>query len=187
MYRISSTALVTLIITLVIALISAISLVGCGGPAETFVGGMAAGSALSNTLDGAQRDLDARQAKLITERSQTLDQFEQANDDAEKLVLQARVGALTKQIEQNAGLSSGVKIADNAMETDWNDPEVVGGWITAGIMTLGYYLKNRKNTSLTQLLTSYQEGIEKFKAKSDPEAAEKIYTYIGERKQINGV
>lgn len=174
---------------LILTLISLIAVTGCSGTGhvETFGAGVATGSVLSNTFDGAQADLDKRQAQLIAARSGILDQMEQANSDAEKTVLQAKVDALEKKIEQTVSLQSGVKLAGDAMNTDWTDPQATAPWISTGIMTLLLALRERKNFTISKVLTAYQEGVEKFKAQSEPATAEKLYADIKNRKKLNGV
>lgn len=172
---------------IVMALFLILTLPGCTGHAESFGAGLATGSAVTHTLEGAQKDLQVRQANLIAERQAILDQLESANSDVEKLAMQAKVDALEKQLQQTASISTGVLIADKVSRTDWTDPDQAAPWLLTAITTAYGYLVTRKKKSLSELLTAVNEGVEKFKAQSEPVVADKLYADIKERKKLNGV
>lgn len=160
---------------------------GCTGHAESFGAGVVTGSAVTHTLEGAQADLTERQAKLIAQRSAILDDLENTNDDVQRLAMQAKIDALTKQLDLAAAAKTGLTVGEKALATDWTDPESAAPWILTGVAALFGFLTDRKKRSLAQVLTAVNEGVEKFKAQSDPRQADQLYESIKERKQLNGV
>jgi len=175
------------ILLITIIFLTSLLFSGCAGGTESFIAGTAAGAGLSHTFDGARADLDARRQQLLTAQQQALDDLESATDQAAKAASQARIAALQKQLELNAGLQSSVDIGREALATDWTDLNQTAPWINSGVMALLWYLTKRKNKSLSGLLKAFGEGVEKYKAVSDPAQARRLYDIIGERKKINNV
>ncbi|RKY06891.1 MAG: hypothetical protein DRP56_06625 [Planctomycetota bacterium] len=164
-----------------------LAVAGCTGHAESFGAGVATGSAVTHTLQGAQADLTERQAALIAQRDATLDQLESTNEDVQRLDLQARVDALTRQLESATAAQTGITVGKRALATDWTDPDQAAPWILTGVAAVFGFLTDRKKRSLNQILTAVNEGVEKFKAQSDPRDADRLYDTIKDRKQLNGV
>lgn len=141
-------------------------------------GGVAAGGALSNTLQGAEKDLEAREQKLIEAYNQgveqgasveTLDQLEQAIYD-------------TRQARKTT--SGGKRLLD----IDWNDPTQVGTGITL-IGTLAYgWLKRKELAKGMKDLTrtkkkneGLEAGINKFCGTHDKQVAGELHDTVKEK------
>ena len=161
--------------------------VGCDGGAGTFIGGAATGAAASNTIAGLQADLDKQRQILLDEQAEILARLENTNDSVERAALEAENAALKKRLELIASASTGVDITEKAIETDWTDLNQSAPWINSVVMALLLYLTDRKKRNISQILTAVNEGVEKYKAVSQPDEAQKLYKTIKERKQINGV
>lgn len=132
----------TLIFCLIVVALfcAAMALSGC----ESFSAGVATGAGVTHTLEGVQRDLDARQAGLVAERTAILDQIAAANSDAEKLVLTAQVDALQKQIDTLIAADAAVELTQTAAATDWKDPNQVAPWVSSAAAALVWFLAGKK-------------------------------------------
>lgn len=178
---------ILIIIITAVSFLTASILNGCDGGAGTFLGGAATGAATANTIAGIQADLEAQRQRLLAKQSAILARLEQTNDIAERAVLEAENAALRKKLELNTATSTGIDLAGKATETDWTDLNETFPWINSGVMALFLFLTDKKKRNLSQLLVAVNEGIEKYKAISQPDQAQQLYEAIKERKQINGV
>jgi len=160
-----------------------------GGCTETgmLVGGAAAGAAASQTAAGIEADLEAQQEALLARQVETIKKLEASNDLAETAALEAEIAALKKKLEINASAQVGVQLGRKAMGTDWKDPTEYAPWVVSVIATGLGYLQRKEKVKLSTVLTAVNEGVEKYKAQTDPVTANKLYETIKERKTKNGV
>jgi len=160
---------------------------GCTPTGGAFAGGAAAGGALSQTFAGAQKDLTARQQQLLAELKANVEQLETATDETDKEILIAKNAALKKKIEQVETMQQGVAVVGQAAKTDWADPSSIGLLATNTITAVMWLLNKRKADATQVKLTAEKEGVEKFKAISQPEIANALYLAIKDRKDKSGV
>jgi hypothetical protein len=174
-------------LTATVLFLLAVSALGCSTPAGTFLAGGGVGAAASNTLAGISADLEAQRQKAIAEQQAAIAKLENATDEVEKQALQATIDAQGKKITNLADTQAGVGLAKEALMTDWTDLEALAPWILGAIGLFFGGGEKLKGAKLGKLLTAYKDGVEKYKAVSDPVAAQKIYETIAERKKIEGV
>jgi hypothetical protein len=160
---------------------------GCTPTSGAFAGGAAAGGALSQTFAGAQKDLQTRQQQLLAELQENVKQLEAATDETDKEILIAKNAALKKKIEQVETMQQGVTVAEQAVKTDWTNPESIGLMATTAIAAVIAYLNKRKGDATQKQLTAVDEGVTKFKALSQPEVAQQLYLAIHDRKVKAGL
>lgn len=150
---------------------------GCGSSLLDVGGGMALGSALSNTMTGAEKDLEAREAKLIELYNKGVEDGAQKEylDQIEKEIYDTRLGKQTLQTgKQLLGI-------------DWKDPKETGGAI-GGIAALAYaYIKRKDLVSMTKKYKSHKQGAEKFMRENNNDTGTKLYQDIGKARQKNKV
>lgn len=142
-----------------------LSIAGCGSPLFDVGSGVAIGGALSNTITGVEKDLEAREAKLIERynkgvadgvKRETLDQIEKDIYDTR----------LDKQT-----LSTGKKL----FSVDWQDPKAAGGGISL-IASLAYaYYKRKDLLAMTKRNTGLEKGLSRVKGEAEPTLAKKIH------------
>ena len=147
---------------------------GCGSELANIGGGFAAGGALSNTMTGAEKDLEVREEMLIERynkgvadgvKRETLDQIE-------KDIYDTRLGKQT--------LSTGKKL----FSVDWQDPKAAGGGISL-IASLAYaYYKRKDLIDMSKKYKSHKQGAAKFMREN---AGEKLYDNIAEARKINKI
>ena len=138
---------------------------GCGSELANIGGGFVAGGALSNTITGAEKDLEAREEMLIERynkgvadgvKRETLDQIE-------KDIYDTRLGKQT--------LSAGKKL----FSVDWQDPKAAGGGISL-IASLAYaYYKRKDLLAMTKKNIGLEKGINRVKGEAAPELAKSIH------------
>ncbi len=138
---------------------------GCGSELANFGGGIIAGGALSNTMTGAEKDLEAREAKLIELYNKGVADGAQREylDQIEKDIYDTRLGKQT--------LSTGKKL----FNVDWQDPKAAGGGISL-IATLAYaYYKRKDLLAMTKKNTGLEKGLSRVKGEAEPELAKRIH------------
>ena len=149
---------------------------GCGSEAANIGLGAAVGGALSNTMTGAEKDLEAREAKLIELYNKGVEDGAQREylDQIEKDIYDTRLGKQT--------LSTGKEL----LGVDWSKPKEAGGAISL-IATLAYgFLKRKDLLAMSKKYKSHKQGTEKFSRKN-PEKAAEIYDDVGEARVRNKV
>ncbi len=138
---------------------------GCGSELANFGGGIVAGGALSNTMTGAEKDLEAREAKLIELYNKGVEDGAQREylDQIEKDIYDTRLGKQT--------LSTGKKL----LSVDWQDPKAASGGISL-IATLAYaYYKRKDLLAMTKKNTGLEKGLNRVKGEAEPELAKRIH------------
>ena len=148
-----------------------------GGCSEGLLvgGGVAAGSALSNTLAGAEKDLEVREQQLIELYNQGVEQ----GMEVEKLE------QLKQQIYDIRLAKQTIKEGKGFLDVDFSDPKQTGGAISLAIM-LGYSWLKRKELSKTmgelhrtqKKSTATDEAINKFTGTHDPQIAGELHDII---------
>ncbi|KKM76088.1 hypothetical protein LCGC14_1383700 [marine sediment metagenome] len=138
---------------------------GCGSELANIGGGIVAGGALSNTMTGAEKDLEAREAKLVELYNKGVEGGAQREylDQIEKDIYDTRLGKQT--------LSTGKKL----FSVDWQDPKAAGGGISL-IATLAYaYYKRKDLLAMTKKNTGLEKGLNRVKGEAEPELAKRIH------------
>ena len=127
-------------------------------------GGLGAGAALSNTLQGAEKDLEQREQQLIELYNQG------AEDGMEKQVLDQ----IEQSIKDTRLTRQTLDTGKGLLDVDWNDSKDVGGAV-GGLAALAMLWMRRKDKKKTVAL---EEGISKFEGTSDPETAAKLHDIV---------
>ena len=138
---------------------------GCGSPLLDVGSGIIAGGALSNTMAGAEKDLEVREAGLIELYNKGVEDGAKKEylDQIEKDIYDTRLGKQT--------LSTGKKL----FNVDWQDPKAAGGAISL-IATLAYgYIKRKDLLKMTKRNTGLEKGINRVKGEAEPELAKRIH------------
>lgn len=150
---------------------------GCGSELANIGGGIAVGGALSNTMAGAERDLEIREAKLIEFYNQGVEDGAQKEylDQIEKDIYDTRLGKQT--------LSTGKTL----LGIDWKDPKEAGGAIGL-IGTLAYaYIKRKDLIKVGKKYKSHKQGAAKFMRENNDGTGKKLYDNIAEARKTNKV
>lgn len=150
---------------------------GCGSPLLNMGGGMAAGGALSNTMTGLEKDLDAREAKLIELYNKGVEDGAQKEylDQIEKDIYDTRLGKQT------------VATGKQLLGIDWKDPKETSGAI-GGIAALAYaWFKRKELREVAKKYKSHKQGAEKFMRENNDGIGQKLYQDIGEARARNNV
>lgn len=153
-----------------------LSVGGCGSPLLDIGGGVAAGSLLSNTMTGMEKDLEVKEAKLIELYNKGVEDGAQKEslDQIEKDIYDTRLAKQT------------VKTGKELLGVDWNDPKETGGAIFS-IGALAYaYIKRRGMAEMSKKYKSHKQGEDRFKI-NNPDKAKELYANIGEARTINKV
>ena len=147
------------------SLIVLLLVAGCGSSLLDVGSGIVAGGALSNTMAGAEKDLEAREAKLIELYNKGVEDGAQEEylDQIEKKIYDTRLGKQT--------LSTGKKL----FSVDWQDPKAAGGGISL-IASLAYaYYKRKDLLVMTKRNTGLEKGINRVKGEAEPQLAKSIH------------
>ena len=147
-----------------ISIVFVLFLAGCGPDALLVGGGAAAGGALSNTLQGAEKDLEARELRLIELYNQGV------KDGAEVETLEG----LKQQIRDTQLTRETVDTGKGLLDIDWTDSKDVGG-AAGGLVALAMLWLNRKQK---KQITGRDEAISKFCGTSEPETASKLHDIV---------
>ena len=150
---------------------------GCGSELANIGGGIVAGGALSNTMTGAEKDLEAREAKLIELYNKGVEDGAQREylDQIEKDIYDTRLGKQT--------LSTGKKL----FSVDWQDPKAAGGGISL-IATLAYaYYKRKDLLAMGKKYKSHKQGAAKFMRENNDDTGKKLYENIADARLVNKV
>ena len=150
---------------------------GCGSPLLNMGGGMAAGSVLSNTMTGLEKDLEVRETKLIELYNKGVEDGAQKEylDQIEKEIYDTRLGKQT------------VATGKQLLGIDWQDPKETSGAI-GSIALLAYgYIKRKQLLDMAKKYKSHKQGAAKFMRKNNDEAGKKLYGNIAEARKINKV
>lgn len=138
---------------------------GCGSELANIGGGIAAGGALSNTIAGAEKDLEVREAKLVELYNQGVENGAQKEylDQIEKDIYDTRLGKQT------------VKTGKQLLGIDWKDPKQTGGGIGL-IATLVYgYIKRKELLAMAKRNTGLEKGLNRIKGEAEPALAKSIH------------
>jgi hypothetical protein len=147
-----------------IAVVLVLFIAGCGSESLLIGGGMAAGGALSNTLAGAEKDLEAREIALIELYNQGVADGA-AVETLEGLKQQIRDTQLTREsVETGKGL----------LDVDWTDSKDVGGAV-GGLAALALLWYNRKQKAQ---IAGRDEAISKFEGISEPAVASQLHEIV---------
>lgn len=150
---------------------------GCGSSLLDVGGGMAAGGALSNTITGAEKDLEVREAKLIELYNKGVEDGAQKEylEQIEKEIYDTRLGKQT--------LDTGKQL----LGIDWKNPKQTGGAIGLVSTLLYGYIKRKDLLEMTKKYKSHKQGAEKFMRENNNNTGQKLYQDIGEARQKNKV
>ncbi len=149
---------------------------GCGSELANIGGGIVAGGALSNTITGAEKDLETREAKLIELYNKGVEDGAQKEylDQIEKDIYDTRLGRQT--------LSTGKEL----LGIDWKDPKETGGAIGL-IATLAYgYIKRKELLDIGKKYSAAKVGMDKFR-NENPEKAAELYNDVGEARKAKKI
>ena len=138
---------------------------GCGSPLLDVGSGVAIGGALSNTITGAEKDLEARETKLIELYNKGVEDGAQREylDQIEKDIYDTRLDKQT--------LSTGKEL----LGIDWSKPKEAGGAIGL-ISTLVYgYIKRKDLLAMTKKNAGLDKGLSRVKGEAEPALAKKIH------------
>jgi len=166
-----------LIVVVILALGVLVFAGGCGSPLLDVGTGVAVGGALSNTMAGVEKDLEARETKLIELYNKGVEDGAQKEylDQIEKDIYDTRLGKQT------------VETGKQLLGMDWNDPKETGGAI-GGIVALAYaYIKRKDLVNMTKKYKSHKQGAEKFMRENNDGTGKKLYENIGEARTHNKV
>lgn len=150
---------------------------GCGSELANIGGGIVAGGALSNTMTGMEKDLEAHEAKLIELYNQGVEDGAQKEylDQIEKDIYDTRLGKQT--------LSTGKEL----LGIDWQNPKEAGGAIGL-LTTLAYgYIKRKDLLNMTKKYKSHKQGAAKFMRENNDGTGQKLYDNIAEARKENKV
>ncbi len=149
---------------------------GCGSELANIGGGIVAGGALSNTITGAEKDLEAREAKLIELYNKGVEDGAQKEylDQIEKDIYDVRLGKQT--------LSTGKEL----LGIDWQNPKEAGGAISL-IATLAYgFIKRKDLIAMGNKYSAAKIGMDKFRNENPDKAAE-LYNDVGEARKAKKI
>ena len=159
-----------------ILVIAILFVAGCGSPLLDVGTGIIAGGALSNTIAGAEKDLEAREAKLIERYNKGVEIGAQKEylDQIEKEIYDTRLGRQT--------IDTGKKL----LSIDWKDPKQTGGAIGL-IATLAYgYIKRKDFIKLDGKYSAAKIGMDKFR-NENPDKAKELYDDVGDARKAKKV
>ena len=127
-----------------------------GGCTEALLlgGGVAAGGALSNTIAGAEKDLEAREQKLIDDYNKGVEQGmkKESLDQIEQDIIDTRLAKQT--VSEGKGL----------LNVDWKDPKQTGPAVGTAIALAYAWLNRKKRITTETALKEVVIGGEGFKA-----------------------
>lgn len=138
---------------------------GCGSELANIGGGIAVGGALSNTMAGAEKDLEIREAKLIELYNKGVEDGAQKEylNQIEKDIYDVRLGKQT------------IKTGKQLLGIDWKDPKQTGGGIGL-IATLVYgYIKRKDLLAMTKKNAGLEKGLNRVKGEAEPTLAKSIH------------
>jgi len=161
---------------LIVTAILMLGLCGCGSPLLDVGSGVAVGGALSGTIAGMEKDLEAREAKLVELYNKGVEAGAQKEDldDIEEALYDVRLGKQT------------VETGKELLGIDWKDPKETGGAIGL-IATLAYgFLKRKDFLEMAKKYKSHKQGSEKFMRENNDKGKE-LYTDISEARHANKV
>jgi TolA-binding protein len=168
---------------------------GCGSETATGAilgaGAVAGGNAI---VEGTRVELDKKEAAILARRSEILKQLEASTDQLEIAQLQAENESLQKKLSDIQTGRTAVDIGDQALKTNWTDPEAITGFATTAIAAVLAEYFRRKNKITEQKLevvdTKYgatKSGINKYLAETPPEQSKVLYETIGEARKEAGI
>lgn len=160
-----------------ILVIAILFVAGCGSPLLDVGSGVAIGGALSNTITGAEKDLEARETKLIELYNKGVEDGAQEEylDQIEKKIYDTRLGKQT--------LSTGKEL----LGVDWKDPTEAGSAIGL-IGTLAYaFIKRKELLAVGKKYKSHKQGAAKFMRENNDGTGKKLYDNIAEARKTNKV
>ncbi len=160
-----------------ILVIAILFVAGCGSPLLDVGTGIGIGGALSNTVTGAEKDLEVREAKLIELYNKGVEDGAQEEylDQIEKKIYDTRLGKQT--------LSTGKEL----LGIDWKDPKQTGGGISL-IASLAYaYYKRKDLLAMSKKYKSHKQGAAKFMRENNDGTGKKLYDNIAEARKTNKV
>jgi len=145
-----------------------LGLIGC--TAETGAAAVA-GGALSHTLAGVEADIAAEKERLLLESA--------GASELEKEILE-------KKIQLMEDLQYGIGIGKQAVETNWTDPEAVGGIAGTAIGVLAaWYFRNQNKTNRKKY-EAHKVGAERV-MRSNEKIASELYEAIGHEREVRGI
>ena len=142
---------------------------GCGTEEAAYVSG---GAALSHTLAGAKADIAAKKERLLIESA--------AVSEIEK-------EAYTRKIEMLTEIEKGVEIGEQALTTDWSNPESVGGIVGTVLAGALAWFYRKKGIESSTKYKAHKEGAERFMRSHPRELSTELYDSIGEAKAKNSI
>jgi hypothetical protein len=178
-------------VVILIALLSACGFM-TGGCLET-AGPAAAGFAASETLQGIEADLKAREQAALDEYESAVEQIELAASEAEKKAAQAKAEAAAQEIKIARTGQDAIQTFRKTQEQDWSSPEgIIAGLLGLGVTGYGVYERFRRKEVDRERKTERSdreailEGLQKFLAQTEPETAERLRQEINEKRKQAG-
>ena len=141
---------------------------GCGSPLLDVGSGVAIGGALSNTMTGAEKDLEAREAKLIELYNKGVEDGAQREylDQIEKDIYDTRLG------------KQAVKTGKELFGIDWQNPKEAGGAISSIALLVYGFIKRKDLLAMTKKNAGLEKGINRVKGEAEPTLAKTIHDTI---------
>lgn len=161
----------------ILALGVLVSAGGCGSPLANLGGGLAAGGALSHTMAGVEKDLEARETKLVELYNQGVEDGAQKEylDQIEKEIYDTRLGKQT------------FKAGKQLFSVDWQNPKEAGGAVSSIALLIYGYIKRKELLGMTKKYKSHKQGAEKFMRENNDGTGQKLYAEICEARVRNKV
>jgi hypothetical protein len=168
--------------------VSILCVSGCG---SGFAEGAAIGTGVAvggnAYLNAVKAGLDEKEALLIAQREAALNELSASTDDLEKAALQNKIKVMEKQLIDIGGQKQIVDIGNKATETNWADPEAVGGLAGTGIAAFMAWYFARKGKTTSKKYDAIKAGVNKTLAEQPKETTEVLYKNIGEARKQAGV
>lgn len=147
--------------TILTWIIAGLCITGCNGELLAGGTGLATGLAASETMQGIQKDLAAREAALMARYQEAVESGAQ----------QEVLDKIESQLNNTRYAQESVETTKQALSTDWSDPAAAGG-IIGMLGTLAYAFATKKK------LVRTETGVNKFIAKNDNVTSKALYDEI---------
>jgi hypothetical protein len=176
----------TILLSLIMCILLCVA--GCG---SEFATGAAIGTGVASGgnayLNAVKAGLDEREALALAQREEAVKKLESTTDELEKIALQNQIAVLEKQVVDIQAQKQAVDISEQALETNWTDPEAVSGLAGTGIAALlAWYFKRNGDVS-NKKYGALKAGVNSFLAASDKQSSEQLYTTIGKEQEKAGI
>ena len=161
-------------LVLILLLLMVVELAGCSSGEMLFGSGVAAGTALQGTITGAKQDIEAYKASLQEQYAKAVAEGA-PQETLDRIELSLRRAETTEEV---------VALGESAANTDWSDPEAVGGWVGFLASALVAGLLKKKLGTTTAKYDAHKAGVDKTIRETAPKVAEvnlgeTLYNNIG--------